>query len=836
MADRTISGNYMLMADEDWSDGKLLIAPNARINMNGHNLTIGKIEPSLCITNADGIVAGYADLEYLDTDGTQYAVLTESYLPDENDRVEVCVRFNGGAGFIYGSRIAALNRAFNLYFDGSKARMDYSNKQYTSKALTVDDDYVLTTDGSDRTFEITTGNTSVYSASMANASTFTPVAPSYLLGLNNNGSVGTTAKAKVRFYYFKVYGGDGTLKSHIVPVYDKANGRIGLYDRVVGKFFANSGTGSFISETDEIREITNTYTTDEYSALDYLVTSGSQYVLTEFKPECTDKVETKVSFTTVGTSTQFLWCDRTASGGSDRFSGGIVGGKYRFDRRNANYDSNTLPDANTITTVVADYGTGSCLVDDTSVAMMSNYESLYETATNILLFAAFELKEGKIASLGSYAKIRFYYFKIYGRDKTLKCDIVPAKRESDGVIGLYDRVAKKFYLNNGTGSFSPGDVSTPMTYQGDIRELHVKINENETFANSLAISGDVKLVKEGLGTLVAARTGQTYRGGTVVTSGILQYGGSSRMCGLGAYGSTITVSTNGDLTGILDMNGHINQYDGYKFVMDGGVIENRGSSVDTYLQALLSNVRLTNDSTFRTPLKVAGYAHGFMERNYSVGSGSASAYPVVPLDLDGHTLLVEAGAITYMNHVVATAGTIMLTGIGAMEFCKNGSDLRLVDLTVDGSAQLRSAVIAGKVELGNYTVNTTNPDGAATTNVLVYGTFKPNTDYFVGCEIQDGVTIDMTGRSTALKLKGLSNPGKPAIVNTITFADEATVNVKLGMNRPENPIITWEDASDKPENWDSLTFKLAEDSAVKLRLFKGTDGVYARSGLVILIR
>ena len=43
--DGTISGNYTLTADEDWSAaGKLTFANGARVNLNGHNLTIGEFD------------------------------------------------------------------------------------------------------------------------------------------------------------------------------------------------------------------------------------------------------------------------------------------------------------------------------------------------------------------------------------------------------------------------------------------------------------------------------------------------------------------------------------------------------------------------------------------------------------------------------------------------------------------------------------------------------------------------------------------------------------------------------------------------------------------------
>jgi len=47
-----------------------------------------------------------------------------------------------------------------------------------------------------------------------------------------------------------------------------------------------------------------------------------------------------------------------------------------------------------------------------------------------------------------------YYCKMWDRDtEELVLDLVPARRLSDSVLGLYDNVTNTFFENNGTGSF-----------------------------------------------------------------------------------------------------------------------------------------------------------------------------------------------------------------------------------------------------------------------------------------------------------------------------------------------------------------------------------------------
>ena len=50
--------------------------------------------------------------------------------------------------------------------------------------------------------------------------------------------------------------------------------------------------------------------------------------------------------------------------------------------------------------------------------------------------------------------------KIYGvelfEDSVLVRKLIPAKRKSDNVLGMYDMVTEKFFTNAGTGTFTAG--------------------------------------------------------------------------------------------------------------------------------------------------------------------------------------------------------------------------------------------------------------------------------------------------------------------------------------------------------------------------------------------
>ena len=51
---------------------------------------------------------------------------------------------------------------------------------------------------------------------------------------------------------------------------------------------------------------------------------------------------------------------------------------------------------------------------------------------------------------------RIYYAKFWSRENELVRDLVPCKRKSDSVLGMYDRIDKIFFTNAGSGTFTAG--------------------------------------------------------------------------------------------------------------------------------------------------------------------------------------------------------------------------------------------------------------------------------------------------------------------------------------------------------------------------------------------
>lgn len=62
-------------------------------------------------------------------------------------------------------------------------------------------------------------------------------------------------------------------------------------------------------------------------------------------------------------------------------------------------------------------------------------------------------------STNASAAAKIYYMRIYNND-TLVRNFIPAKRDSDDVIGMYDNVSNQFFTNAGAGTFIAGPEVT----------------------------------------------------------------------------------------------------------------------------------------------------------------------------------------------------------------------------------------------------------------------------------------------------------------------------------------------------------------------------------------
>ena len=306
----------------------------------------------------------------------------------------------------------------------------------------------------------------------------------YLFANNSSNEAVQKTSLKIASFYIK---DNGALVRNFIPAKRNSDNVLGMYDTVSGQFFTNQGSGAFaagpvvVPTPDAPMDIVCNNGVLKvrhqsglplgYTALEYIQSSGSQYIDTGRVPNNNDIVEQK--FQKVGTSTTVC----------------------------AWYGS--MPSSQTIT---PRFGVGSSVINQSFAVFAGvNYTAsvgLADTNAHTLRFQASEERkfsyefdgisgEFSVGSdlytpaveLTSYLFARhgtdgvqvydnegtkIYYHREYLADGTLVLNMVPVKRDSDDVLGMYDTVSGQFFTNQGTGDFVAGDpVSDPVEVYTD---------------------------------------------------------------------------------------------------------------------------------------------------------------------------------------------------------------------------------------------------------------------------------------------------------------------------------------------------------------------------------
>ena len=198
------------------------------------------------------------------------------------------------------------------------------------------------------------------------------------------------------------------------------------------------------------------------------------------------------------------------------------------------------------------------------------------------------------------------------------------------------------------------------------------------------------------------------------------------------------------------------------------------------------------------------------------------------MNLGGHELDIKLfGDHFYIESCTITNGSIKVSEeTGDMHyvcFIDGNTDATGVDLT------LKTGYVASDVT-GIRNLTFTDPDAThyGANTLYVGGTLKCLLPNFPNIRLADGATLDLSENTGTFSLDGTSNARK------ISFADNATIALKLGTSRHPSKIIGWTTA---PTNLDTLTFvRSAEDAGRKYRIVKKDDGIYIRTGLMILVK
>lgn len=176
-----------------------------------------------------------------------------------------------------------------------------------------------------------------------------------------------------------------------------------------------------------------------YTEVQYIQSSGTQYVDTGFKPNQDSRVLIKLSTSETGSHTMFgadfSWTD-------DGFALGV--GFTHYEK-----ETGTISGLNNGSPHEVDFNKNIIFMDGSTVLTM--VASTFSVPHNLALFA-----NNRAGGIQEKTTMALYYCRIYDGNTIIR-DYIPCKN-AGGAVGLYDLVDGKFYGNAGTGSFTAGPV------------------------------------------------------------------------------------------------------------------------------------------------------------------------------------------------------------------------------------------------------------------------------------------------------------------------------------------------------------------------------------------
>lgn len=346
-------------------------------------------------------------------------------------------------------------------------------------------------------------------------------------GLNNDGTL-TASGVGIYLYSFKAWNAQGELVADYVPAVQKGTVPVvGFYDTVSGTFkTATAGTfaagGEAVPTPDTPMDIVSNNGVlkvrdksglpSGYQRVEFLQSSNKEFIDLGYTLNAeTDDIELDIQLLSDSSSTNFFGARSTTTNRVYTLATGISGGACRWRWgwvNSSDYVPTTVADTNRHTLKV-DHTAQTLSVDGVVVDTRSKDTSIGTPATATLFAIHSTLGDG-------------YYFgslKIFGYKKwtnnVLSQNLIPCRRKSDSVLGMYDLISNTFLTNGGTGAFTAGaDIDDLEIYtDGTVETIKDSLNNTAT-AEILLKVGDYQDVQSIIDGVVTRNVGVKVLDGT----------------------------------------------------------------------------------------------------------------------------------------------------------------------------------------------------------------------------------------------------------------------------------------------------------------------------------
>lgn len=189
-----------------------------------------------------------------------------------------------------------------------------------------------------------------------------------------------------------------------------------------------------------------------YTKLQYIQSTGTQYVDTGFNPKSTSRVVMEFEFLTNATASPFM--SRDISNDTNMFGVFNINGRLRsdFNTTKVSFSTGLSP----LQKLLYDRNKNVCTIGTETI---TNANGTFSAPHPLFLFASDDSGTASYFATG-----KLYSCRIFDNESLIR-DFVPCKGPS-GVVGLYDLTGKQFYGNSGTGVFYAGPpvVTLPEGY------------------------------------------------------------------------------------------------------------------------------------------------------------------------------------------------------------------------------------------------------------------------------------------------------------------------------------------------------------------------------------
>ena len=228
-----------------------------------------------------------------------------------------------------------------------------------------------------------------------------------------------------------------------------------------------------------------------YIELDYIESTGTQYIDTEFSPNANTRIDYKVQAYSNVTDTSPLIGARVGSTSNNRF--------FPIAYMNtANQGRTTYGTVNIVVDITGDPILEGSFDPQNNVSTINGTDYDISNASftktnnyNLYLFATSGYGNNLYLSQG-----KMYYCKIYDNG-TLVRNYIPCKNPSS-VVGLYDTVNNVFYPSIGTGDFIQGNEVARGGYKIPIKVSGTNLFDAETlFPNNSYTNNGITLTRSG---------------------------------------------------------------------------------------------------------------------------------------------------------------------------------------------------------------------------------------------------------------------------------------------------------------------------------------------------